>query len=142
VHCRAACLAAIPAESRQGCHDEDDHVASRSIARDQRQRAHFMDIGLFRAGTPFGLPFDRPNPLEVSLPIVAVIARAGRTESLVLPLFCLLSLLGLAATPVSPFLGLPPAAGAILGTVPVLRPWHESIIAPFEETSPSTGRFF
>jgi hypothetical protein len=142
VHRRGARLAAIAAHFPQGCHDQDNDVAPRSTARDLRQRAHFMDIALFRAGTPLGLPFDRANPLEVVLPVVAVIGRARFPESLVLFLLGLLSLPGLAAMPVSPFLGLPPAARAVPRSVPVLGPWRQSVFAPFEEARPSKGRFF
>jgi hypothetical protein len=142
VHHRGACLAAIPAAFRKGCHDENNHVAPGSAARDRRHRAHFMDIGLFRTGTPLRFSFDRADPLEVTLPVLTVIRRAGLPESLVLLLLGLFSLLGLAATPVSPLLGLPPAAGAVLRSVPILRPWRQSVLAPFEEARPSKGRFF
>jgi hypothetical protein len=142
VHGRGACLAAVSAAFRQGCRQENDHVAPGSAARDRSQRAHFMDIGLFRARTPLGLPFDRPNPLEVSLPVVAVIVRADLPESLVLPLLGLLCFGGLPAKPVPPALGLAPTGAAVLRSIPILRPRHESVSTPFEKALPSTARFF
>ena len=142
MHGFGARLAAIPPAFRQGCNDENDHVAPGSTARPPHQRAHFMDIGLFRAETPLGRPFDRANSFEVSLPVGAMVVRARFPESLVLPPLGPSSRQGLAATPVSPLFGLPSATAAVLRSIPVLGPRDESVTAPLEEALPATARFF